>query len=476
MSRRLAVRSPADPLPWVFGAVLVALVAISAASFVLRGAVVADARTAAVEGATVVGDATAVLVAGATRPAEATLRTIAGSLGAEASLAAHADRVLALAGPPLASHPSIDAIQVWGRDGTVQEVRREAGGDIAVTQRQALAPEQWIALTRAEPGVVWTAPAVADDGRTLLHVALAARNRTGEVVGAVVAVTDSRVIEDALAASSGVRFGTAAVTGDGVLLAGDSAVEPPAGTRVATGSGAVIAHGTSVYYERPVDASLPWTLAVQVEGDAVLPTIATLERTMLTFVIFVLTLAVVLGLILWVLRLPAGELSARARTDALTGLSNRHHFEVRGHDVLQAARRRSARVVVAVFDLDNFTSVNDGAGHEIGDAALRAVADGLVEASGPRDVVARLGGDEFAVMLWMAAHDDAERHVERMRTCAQDLLEEAVGERFDVGVSAGWVDTSRGEYRLSNLVRAADHAMVSGRRTEKGAAYEGAHG
>lgn len=84
------------------------------------------------------------------------------------------------------------------------------------------------------------------------------------------------------------------------------------------------------------------------------------------------------------------------RTDQLTGISNRFHFEE-----LLADRfgRRLMDFSVIYFDLDGFKKVNDEHGHAAGDALLRHVALILRAGLGEDDAAARFGGDEFAVLL-----------------------------------------------------------------------------
>ena len=98
------------------------------------------------------------------------------------------------------------------------------------------------------------------------------------------------------------------------------------------------------------------------------------------------------------------ELIERAFQDPLTGLGNRAAFS----DQLDAAVRGSASdngVVAALFiDLDDMKVINDGLGHDAGDALLKRMGERLRQFVADRaatqpGMAARLGGDEFAVLL-----------------------------------------------------------------------------
>jgi len=93
------------------------------------------------------------------------------------------------------------------------------------------------------------------------------------------------------------------------------------------------------------------------------------------------------------------ELSELVSTDALTGLFNFRHFKT----ILQAEMDRSKRsgipTSLVLVDLDHFKAVNDTYGHEVGNRALKHVAEILTGEVRTTDIVCRYGGEEFALIF-----------------------------------------------------------------------------
>ncbi|HVC70998.1 MAG TPA: diguanylate cyclase [Acidimicrobiales bacterium] len=89
------------------------------------------------------------------------------------------------------------------------------------------------------------------------------------------------------------------------------------------------------------------------------------------------------------------HLVRQADLDPLTGLANRLAFE---RETAKLAER-NVQVMVAFCDIDDFKTINDQFGHDVGDAVLRAVATAIGSVVRGDDIVARFGGDEFAVVV-----------------------------------------------------------------------------
>ena len=88
-----------------------------------------------------------------------------------------------------------------------------------------------------------------------------------------------------------------------------------------------------------------------------------------------------------------------ARTDALTGLPNRRQLLETVAAELDRWERYRRPFSVVLLDVDRFKQINDGFGHEAGDAVLQGVAERLTARVRKTDLVARVGGDEFALVL-----------------------------------------------------------------------------
>lgn len=89
----------------------------------------------------------------------------------------------------------------------------------------------------------------------------------------------------------------------------------------------------------------------------------------------------------------------QANYDALTGLANRTLFRDRLNHALAMARRTSTKLAVVFIDLDNFKSVNDNLGHDVGDEVLVEAAKRIRGCVREVDTVARYSGDEFIVVI-----------------------------------------------------------------------------
>ena len=93
------------------------------------------------------------------------------------------------------------------------------------------------------------------------------------------------------------------------------------------------------------------------------------------------------------------EIKHLAFFDPLTRLPNRRLLQDRLKQAMASSSRSGKESALLFIDLDNFKTLNDTLGHDIGDLLLQQVAQRLESCVREGDTVARLGGDEFVLML-----------------------------------------------------------------------------
>ena len=157
------------------------------------------------------------------------------------------------------------------------------------------------------------------------------------------------------------------------------------------------------------------------------------------------------------------DLALASRRDPLTGLPNRRAFDEELAREVARAARTGAPLAVAVLDVDRFKAVNDGHGHAVGDAVLRAVAARARAVVRAGDLAARTGGEEFGLLLPGADLAGAVELAERVRAALAARPVEAAGRALVVTASLGCAALGPGESPEA-LVARADARMYEAKR------------
>ena len=148
-----------------------------------------------------------------------------------------------------------------------------------------------------------------------------------------------------------------------------------------------------------------------------------------------------------------------ARTDILTGLPNRARLLDRLSQALARLERRRGTVAVMYLDIDEFKALNDGLGHDVGDAVLAELSARLTAVLRPTDTLARFGGDEFvAVCEELGGADEAEIIAAHMISAVDDPWVIG-GQAIQVTISIGVALADSHVARPADLLRDADLAM-----------------
>ncbi len=157
--------------------------------------------------------------------------------------------------------------------------------------------------------------------------------------------------------------------------------------------------------------------------------------------------------------------------DSLTGLPNRALFDDRLEHGLVQATRHGWTLAVIFMDLDNFKTINDSYGHDVGDAVLRIVAARLEENTRGEDTVSRHGGDEFLYLLMDMKHENNARIIaEKIIKAVQMPCKLRIGDLIvtpSIGISIFPKDGTTAEA----LKQSADAAMYQAKRSKSGYAF-----
>lgn len=169
------------------------------------------------------------------------------------------------------------------------------------------------------------------------------------------------------------------------------------------------------------------------------------------------------------LKASLARVNSLARKDSLTDLANRGSFyELLNQETLRCKRYGGA-ISVIFIDLDKFKNLNDRSGHDVGDEALRVVAQTLRAQLRSTDLPARLGGDEFAVML---PEMDARGASQATQILQSRLLSAMEKRGWPVTFSVGLATFTTPLDSVDDMIRRADQLMYKMKREGKGGISE----
>ncbi len=151
------------------------------------------------------------------------------------------------------------------------------------------------------------------------------------------------------------------------------------------------------------------------------------------------------------------QLKNMARTDALTGVSNRTVLD----EYVQYLEGEPARFIqlgLIVVDIDNFKTVNDQYGHSIGDGVIVEVAQCLKQNIRHSDLIVRFGGDEFLILIPDVEIKQVTEIAEKIRHDVSNLNIDVphIKQRFTISVSIGIAGTAE---NWKDLFHQADQSL-----------------
>jgi diguanylate cyclase len=156
-----------------------------------------------------------------------------------------------------------------------------------------------------------------------------------------------------------------------------------------------------------------------------------------------------------------------AVSDPLTGLPNRRALDSVLAREIARARRHRTELCIAVLDVDHFKRINDAHGHDVGDLALKHLADTIKGAVREVDVLARLGGEEFVLVLPDTPLVGAEFTMNRLLRTTQGAPLALDSKQITVAFSAGLAQW-HAEEGVEAIIKRADQAMYRAKAAGRG--------
>ena len=153
------------------------------------------------------------------------------------------------------------------------------------------------------------------------------------------------------------------------------------------------------------------------------------------------------------------ELAHLSRTDRLTNLYNRGHWEECLAREFSRYQRYDTTCSVVMFDIDHFKQVNDTYGHQAGDGVIRAVAEVTRKSLRKTDIAGRYGGEEFGIILGNTEAKAAEIFCERLRKEIEALNVNYEGQEIKFTVSLGISEAKTSTQNYTEWLEQADKAL-----------------
>ncbi|MBN2825851.1 MAG: EAL domain-containing protein, partial [Campylobacterales bacterium] len=152
------------------------------------------------------------------------------------------------------------------------------------------------------------------------------------------------------------------------------------------------------------------------------------------------------------------ELKFIASHDALTHLYNRYHFNsIINHQIQDI--QKDQHLALIFIDVDEFKTINDTLGHDVGDKLLVTMSQRLTTFVPPHSNLSRIGGDEFMIVL---PKIDTQKELSEFAQQLHALFDEPFiidTHYLNITISSGIVLTNNSQKDLTNLYKEADIAL-----------------
>lgn len=160
-----------------------------------------------------------------------------------------------------------------------------------------------------------------------------------------------------------------------------------------------------------------------------------------------------------------GELARLSRTDGLSQLYNRAHWEECLFKEIQRSRRHDHPLSLIILDVDHFKDINDEYGHTCGDDVIRALGREMRQNIRETDIAGRYGGEEFSLILPETNAEAALVFAERFRRHIETLRVNTENLSISFTISLGIAELHQDMDSQQAFIQAADKALYHSKET-----------
>ncbi len=157
------------------------------------------------------------------------------------------------------------------------------------------------------------------------------------------------------------------------------------------------------------------------------------------------------------------SLERMAYYDYMTNIYNRRYFFEVAETTIALLKRDKKPISIIMIDIDNFKSINDTYGHDVGDEVIKALPVEISHCIRESDILARFGGEEFILLLANSAIDDAFIVSEKIRhTIEKTSLN---GIKFTVSLGLSQMNLEKDS--LKDIIKKADNGLYKAKNSGK---------
>jgi len=160
----------------------------------------------------------------------------------------------------------------------------------------------------------------------------------------------------------------------------------------------------------------------------------------------------------------------KSHIDALTNLWNHGFFQEQLSKSIEESYTNKQALSLLMIDIDNFKTLNDIFGHQVGDVTVKEIANIIKNSSKETDFVCRYGGEEFSVILPQTNKQQAQIIAEKMRQKIEKNFfgKELIEKNFKITVSIGVASLeNKPPSTKEALIATADKAMYKAKNAGK---------